>query len=297
MQVPINISILIAAQQHLWASMAASNNSVAATSRLQAERLASSVRQWLETRAGQLSTNMVVNACDDSIGELKRIVSASPDLSCLQMQCGKNARGIPDLYCIHLEVKDEVPSNLASARQQYKESFLRGFVQLLDRPSLQDTSAPQRHPGPPRPLGDPPWPDMVLTTPPSKKPSNLNECSHGEDLASSSKLSHEEQVMNMVKDESAISEGWKLNGGVALVVSPEQLAKENSKATFEGEVSHREWEAELMDAFDGFDESDEKRLSQWRDGKYLVERLRKRRRESATEVASASSATDLASVS
>lgn len=200
-------------------------------------------------------------------------------------------------------VKDDAPSKTASARQQYKDTFLKKFVQLLDRstagPSLQGTKRMREpqfplffDPAPQRPQlssssGGQPMGDSVLTTPPSKKLSHLNECSHGEDPSSSSKLSPEDQVIHMEMRESAISEGWRLNGGAATVDSPEERAIQNSMTTFEGEEAHRKFDASLMDTMAGLDESDIARLSKtWKDGKFLAERLRKHRRESAAELAS-----------
>merc|ERR1719456_1773274 len=93
-------------------------------------------------------------------------------------------------------------------------------------------------------------------------------------------LHYEKQLMNLALESSAISEAWKLNGGSATVLSPEALATENSEVTFKGETVVREWQGHLLDSLC---QMDEEMILKFRDGRELVERLKKRRREMATE--------------
>jgi hypothetical protein len=84
-------------------------------------------------------------------------------------------------------------------------------------------------------------------------------------------------MLRVAVESSIVSEAWKQNGGIAMEVSPEELTMENSVVTFEAEEARREFEHHL---FETASEMGEDRMLMYKDGRYLVERLRQHKCES-----------------
>lgn len=96
---------------------------------------------------------------------------------------------------------------------------------------------------------------------------------------SEGELEHcDKQLVQLALESSAkeaCAEGWKLNGGTPLVISPDELAITNSVTTFEAEEASRTWHAHFLDAISGMDEET---VMRFRDGRSLIARVQKSKR-------------------
>lgn len=287
------------------------------------------VREWAHGRHQEEA--MVVNSCEEAIGELKRVVLESSDLEGLCIR-SEHTR-VPGIYRLHLQSVDggsvpnldaqlhrrstedrpqhtrlnrmavakpaQAKSDHEYRRSPGEQSFsFKELLRRLDRNISPPRSVadgiqalhPARHVRESQtPVAASDCPGTLAEaassasplTPPPKRARKDDDLMNMSAFASSSAKLHamedlsnsEKQLVESTMELSAISESWKLNGGLPAVVSPEEVAVLNSQVTFEGEEACRQFQEELGAAVANMSPIT---LSTFKDGRSLISRFQDR---------------------